>query len=137
MATIQDNGQSCLELHGIENRHIMVAGEDYSSDNPYSAQHPDAISSDGKILGKGAGGNHTHWLPECSTNETKNMINYSNFSTTGTVGGCYDVKARTESLARSMYNSESPYGSSLVNTEKNNEDGQYVLSTSRTKPGNC
>lgn len=137
MATIKENGQSCLEVHGIENRNIMIAREDYNRENEYNNTHPDALATDGKILGKGAGGGHTHWLPTCSTNETKNMIDYSNFSTTGLVGGCYDVKAREESLSRSFYNPQNAYGSSMVNTIENENDGQYILSNSRTKPGNC
>ena len=56
MATINDNGQSCLEVHGIENRHLMIAREDYSAENPYGPANPDALASDGKVLGKGAGG---------------------------------------------------------------------------------
>ena len=137
MATINDNGQSCLEVHGIENREIMIAREDYNINDQYSASHPDALATDGKVLGKGAGGGHTFWLPQCSTNETKNMIDYSNFTTTEEPGGCYDKKARNESLARSFYNKENMYGASLVNTSKNDEQGQYILSTSRTKPSNC
>jgi hypothetical protein len=135
--TIANNGQTCLEIHGIENRNIAIAREDYSQNNPYSSSNPDALASDGKALGKGAGGNHTHWLPSCSTNETKNIIDYSNFTTEGTPGGCYDVKAREVALARSMYNKENMYGSELVNTEKNEQAGQYILSNSRTKPNGC
>ena len=137
MATINETGQSCLEVHGIENRNIMIAREDYSRENEYGPNHPDALATDGKVLGKGTGGGHTFRLPTCSTNETKNMIDYSNFTTTEEPGGCYDKKARQESLARSFYNKENMYGSSLVNTEKNEQEGQHILSTSRTKPSTC
>ena len=137
MATINDNGQSCLEIHGIENREIMIAREDYNIENEYNADHIDSKATDGKVLGKGTGGGHTHWLPQCSTNDTKNMIDYSNFTTTEEPGGCYDKTARQESLARSFYNKENMYSASLVNTSKNEADGQAILSTSRTKPGNC
>lgn len=137
MATINETGQSCLEVHGIENRNIMIAREDYNINDQYSASHVDALATDGKVLGKGTGGGHTHWLPQCSSNETKNLIDYSNFTTTEEPGGCYDKKAREESFSRSFYNKESMYSAALVNTEKNEQDGQTILSTSRTKPGNC
>lgn len=128
-----ENGQSCLEKRGMEQREKELVRSDYNINNQYGPTHPDAIS-DGDIQGKGSGGMHSHYLPDCT--KPTGMIDYSNFSTDADhIGGYYDIYGRVEagesgrnaSLARSMYNRENPYGAELVNTEKNIADGQYYV----------
>lgn len=129
MSTIE-NGQSCLEKRGMEERHQEIVRSDYNIENPYSATHNDALS-DGDVQGKGTGhGGHTAWLPDCTKPTT--TINYSNFDTTNG-GGYYDIKGRNgiggreRALASSLYNKETPYGANLIDTEKNQQEGQYVF----------
>lgn len=129
MSTIE-NGQSCLEKRGMEERHQEIVRSDYNIENPYSATHNDALS-DGDVQGKGTGhGGHTAWLPDCTKPTT--TINYSNFDTTNG-GGYYDIKGRNgiggreRALASSLYNKENPYGANLIDTEKNQQEGQYVF----------
>ena len=125
---ILENGQTCLEKKGIEERGNEIVRSDYNAENPYTATHPDALS-DGDPMGKGTGhGGHGAWLPDCTL--PTNMINYSNFDTENG-GGEYDINGRNgiggrnESLARSMFNKEFQYGANLVNTEQNVIEGQY------------
>ena len=129
MSTIE-NGQSCLEKRGMEERHQEIVRSDYNIENPYSATHNDALS-DGDVQGKGTGhGGHTAWLPDCTKPTT--TINYSNFDTTNG-GGYYDIKGRNgiggreRALASSLYNKENPYGANLIDTEKNQQEGQFVF----------
>lgn len=117
--------QTCLEKRSIEQRHISLARSDYNRENQYSATHPDALA-DGDVQGKGTGhSGHGFWLPNC--NSAINVFNYSNFDTavSSGAGNVTDNEARATSLARSMYNAENPYTSSLVNTELNVLEGQY------------
>ena len=87
MATIQ-NGQTCLEARGMEERHNEIVRSDYNLNNAYSSTHPNAIS-DGDVKGKGTQhGGHTHFLPDCTKPTT--TIDYSNFDTFNG-GGCYDI----------------------------------------------
>jgi len=131
MATYE-NGQSCLEKRGIEERSNEIDRSDYNAENAYSSTHPDAIS-DGDAQGKGVGGSHTHFLPDCT--KPTNMIDYSNFSTSPDmqIGGLYDIEGRNDvggrnkALASSMYNYERPYGADLVNTAENVAQGQYFV----------
>ena len=125
-----ENGQSCLEKQGIEERSNEIVRSDYNFENPYGPTHPDAMS-DGDVQGKGTGrGGHDAWLPDCT--KPNNMINYSNFDTENG-GGLYDIKGRNDvggrerSLARSKYNKEQPYGADLVNTSENIALGQYYV----------
>ena len=75
-----NNGQTCLEKRGIEERHNEIVRSDYNIEDEYSAKHKDAIS-DGDALGKGTNhGGHGHFLPDCNMNTT--TYNYSNFDTT-------------------------------------------------------
>ena len=129
MATYE-NGQTCLEKRGMEERSEEIVRSDYNAENTYGATHHDAIS-DGDPQGKGTGhGGHNAWLPDCT--KPTNMINYSNFDTFNG-GGEYDIKGRNDvggrerSLARSMYNQERQYGMDLVNTEQNVAQGQYYV----------
>ena len=129
MATIE-NGQTCLEKRGMEERHQEITRSDYNIENQYGATHPDAIS-DGDAQGKGTGhGGHTHFLPDCT--KPTNMINYSNFDSENG-GGYYDIEGRNgisgrkRALATSMYNKEAQYGANLVDTSANVADGQYYV----------
>lgn len=121
--------QSCLEIRGIEERQKEIVRSDYNIEDQYSSTHKDAIS-DGDKLGKGTGhGGHTHWLPDC--NKPSTTIDYSNFDTTNG-GGIYDIEGRNDiggrkkALASSLYNKENQYGANLIDTEKNQQLGQYV-----------
>lgn len=129
MATY-NNGQTCLERRGIEERNVEIVRSDYNINDQYGPTHSDALSN-GDPQGKGTGhGGHTSWLPDCTKPTT--MIDYSNFDTENG-GGLYDIKGRNgisgreQSLARSMYNKENQYGPSLVNTEENIAQGQYFI----------
>lgn len=125
--------QTCLEKRGMEKRHEALLRNDYTANDPYNAEHPDAIS-DGDIQGKGTGhGGHGHWLPDCTkANETVNMIDYSNFDTKNG-GGRYDIEGRNGVGGRdrlkafSMYNENEQYGLDLVDTSKNIRDGQVYF----------
>lgn len=130
MATTVQNGQTCLEKRGIEERNTEILRSDYNKENEYSATHVDA-TSDGDAQGKGTGhGGHTHYLPDCTKPTT--TIDYSNFDTVNG-GGCYDIKGRNgisgreRALSISMYNKENEYGASLVDTTENVNDGQYYF----------
>ena len=130
MANTIENGQTCLEKRGIEERSNEIVRSDYTQDNPYGATHPDALS-DGDPQGKGTGsGGHTAWLPDCT--KPMGQIDYSNFDTFNG-GGEYDINGRNDiggrnrSIARSMYNSENPYGADLVNTSENIAQGQFFV----------
>ena len=129
MTTIE-NGQSCLEKSGIDERSKEITRSDYNIENQYGATHPDAIS-DGDPQGKGTGhGGHTAFLPDCT--KPTNMIDYSNFDTFNG-GGEYDIKGREgmggreRSLARSLYNQENQYGADLINTAENVAQGQFYI----------
>lgn len=123
-----ENGQSCLEKSGIEERNTEIIRNDYNKNEEYSAIHPNAIS-DGDIKGKGTKhGGHSHYLPDCS--KPTGQIDYSNFDTTQG-GGLYDIEGRNDvggrkkAMASSLYNQDYQYGAHLVNTEKNFADGQF------------
>lgn len=125
-----ENGQTCLEKRGMEERQEEIVRSDYNKENEYGPTHPDAIS-DGDPQGKGTGhGGHTAWLPDCSL--PTNMIKYDNFDTFHG-GGQYDIEGRegiggrNRSMARSLYNPEYQYGAELVNTSANVADGQYFV----------
>jgi hypothetical protein len=129
MATVE-NGQTCLEKRGMEERHQEITRSDYNIENQYGATHPDAIS-DGDAQGKGTGhGGHTHFLPDCTKPTT--TINYSNFDSENG-GGYYDIEGRNgisgrkRAMATSLYNKEIQYGPTLVDTSANVADGQYYV----------
>ena len=128
MASTVQNGQTCLEKRGMEERHEEITRSDYNIENQYGPTHPDAIS-DGDAQGKGTGhGGHTHFLPDCTKPTT--TINYSNFDSENG-GGYYDIKGRNgirgreRALAISLYNKEIQYGPTLVDTSMNVADCQY------------
>ena len=78
--------QTCLEFTSMDARHVQEARSDYQRNNQYSATHPDALASSGK--GKGVGGGHTHWLPNCRG--PIGMFNYSNLITSISSGAGND-----------------------------------------------
>lgn len=130
MANTVQNGQTCLEKRGMEERHEEITRSDYNIENQYGPTHPDAIS-DGDPQGKGTGhGGHTHFLPDCTKPTT--TINYSNFDSENG-GGYYDIKGRNgisgreRALAISLYNKEIQYGPTLVDTSANVAEGQYYF----------
>lgn len=132
MANTIIQGQTCLEKRGIEERHNEITRSDYNIENQYGPTHSDALSN-GDPQGKGVGGSHTHFLPDCT--KPTGMIDYSNFSTSpeDQIGGLYDIEGRGDipgrktQMARSMYNYTAPYGAKLVNTELNVNEGQYIM----------
>ena len=123
--------QSNLEKKALEKRHEELVRNDYQTNDPYSSQHPDAVS-DGDPLGKGTNhGGHTHYLPDDSKPTT--MIDYSNFDTFNG-GGEYDIDGRNDIGGRkklmtiNIYNQDNAYGLDSVDTSANVADGQYVTS---------
>jgi hypothetical protein len=130
MASTVENGQTCLEKRGMEERHQEITRSDYNIEDQYGPTHKDAIS-DGDAQGKGTGhGGHTHFLPDCTKPTT--TINYSNFDTENG-GGYYDIEGRNgisgrkRAMATSLYNKEIEYGPKLVDTSANVADGQYYF----------
>ena len=116
--------QSCLEFVSMDARHEQEARSDYQRDNQYSALHPDAMAASGN--GKGVGGGHSHWLPNCRG--TIGVINYSNFITdinSGAGNDCDNI-ARNKALARSLYNGSNVYSQLSVDTSRNVREGQFV-----------
>ena len=130
MASTVENGQTCLEKRGMEERHQEITRSDYNIEDQYGPTHKDAIS-DGDAQGKGTGhGGHTHFLPDCT--KPTNMINYSNFDSENG-GGYYDIEGRNgisgrkRAMATSLYNKDIEYGPKLVDTSANVADGQYYF----------
>lgn len=130
MASTVENGQTCLEKRGMEERHQEITRSDYNIEDQYGPTHKDAIS-DGDPQGKGTGhGGHTHFLPDCTKPTT--TINYSNFDSDNG-GGYYDIEGRNgisgrkRALATSLYNKEIQYGPTLVDTSANVAEGQYYF----------
>ena len=130
MASTVENGQTCLEKRGMEERHQEITRSDYNIEDQYGPTHKDAIS-DGDAQGKGTGhGGHTHFLPDCT--KPTSMINYSNFDSENG-GGYYDIEGRNgisgrkRAMATSLYNKEIEYGPKLVDTSANVADGQYYF----------
>lgn len=130
MASTVENGQTCLEKRGMEERHQEITRSDYNIEDQYGPTHKDAIS-DGDAQGKGTGhGGHTHFLPDCTKPTT--TINYSNFDSENG-GGYYDIEGRNgisgrkRAMATSLYNKEAQYGPTIVDTSKNVADGQYYF----------
>lgn len=132
--TTINNGQTCLEARGITERQNEIVRNDYTKDNEYGPTHPNALAT-GDVKGKGTGGGHGHWLPNCQGDT--NRIDYKNFTTDPSlkdkIGGYYDyygrngVGGRKDALASQLYNYENQYGPTLVDTTKSQLDGQYVF----------
>lgn len=118
--------QSCLEIRSMDERHEELVRNDYNRDDQYSATHPDAMAT-GDSRGKGVGGGHTHWLPNC--NGTLGVFNYSNFITSpdSGAGNNADNEARNTAMARSLYKPDYQYSARLVDTSANVLEGQYQV----------
>lgn len=123
------NGQTCLENNGIEERNSEIIRNEYNQYNEYNVTHENAIS-DGDKKGKGNGSNgHTHYLPDC--NKPKTMMDYSNFDTFSDAGNIYDINGRNDiggrnkNVSMSKYNKDYQYGAHLINT--NNNKGQVLF----------
>lgn len=121
MAT--QNGQTCLENNGIEERSIEIVKNEYNENNEYGLGHENAIAN-GDKKGKGNGSNgHTHYLPDCS--KPKTMMDYSNFDTYSEAGSSFDINGRNDiggrkkNIMMSKYNKENQYGAHLINTSNN------------------
>ena len=132
--------QTCLEKHGLQTRPVQIGRNDYKQYDPYSVTHSNALS-DGDVKGKGTGsGGHTHYTPDCNkatmndSGHLNSPIDYSNFDTFNG-GGEYDIKGnpsishsgREQLMAINIYKNTYEYGSNLVNTELNQEDGQIMV----------
>lgn len=131
MATVDANGQTCLEKAGIQERSEEMVRSIYTPEDQYSATHPNAVS-DGDVKGKGTKhGGHGAWLPSCD-GVASNAINYSNFDTFNG-GGKYDIEGRNDiggrnkAMASQLYGPEHPYGVNLINTEENIAQGQFYV----------
>jgi hypothetical protein len=109
-----ENGQTCLEKRGIDERHVEIDknlynNKDFSSQ--YSSSHPNATSEPDSVKGKGRNGQgHTHWKPYQESKKPKvspNEIDYRNFLTTSvdgsTIGGKYDIETRDKLALMSTY----------------------------------
>lgn len=132
MANNVTKGQSFLEKAGIKERNEEIVRSIYNVDDEYSAIHDNA-KSNGDVKGKGTGnGTAGAWLPDHSSGEASNAINYSNFDTQNG-GGLYDIKGRNDiggrekNVSRMLYNRENQYGPNLVNTEENIALGQFYI----------
>jgi hypothetical protein len=119
--------QTTLEKHAIVAREEQNIVNDYSRENTYSLNHPDAIS-DGDVHGKGFGVTHGHSIPD--PYKPKNLYEYSIPTYDG--GNKYDIEGREnveggrlflESI--SLYGRNRQYGEHLINTYGN--DGQYRI----------
>ena len=123
------NGQSCLEKQGIEERDNEIIRSDYNINNEYGPTNTGEF-------GRGTGGSHTHWLPDCE--KPKDLINYSNFSTSPdmNIGNVYDIEGRNDiggrnkAINSSKYNYLNQYTANLVDSSENIAQGQYY--TGRT-----
>lgn len=121
--------QSCLEVKGLEARNELLVRNDYTRNDEYSGNHPDAQST-GDPQGKGTGvGGHLFSIPDCTR---PSSISYSNFDTERG-GGLYDIEGRNGTGGRnflmniSMYNRERDYCGLNVDTTENVRDGQIVI----------
>ena len=122
--TINEKGQSYLELEGIKARNEQLARSDYNRNNEYSEYHKDALSDgDGKGKGTGNFGGHGHTLPDMR--KSKYDFETHNFETSRGGDAC-DIAARSTMLGRSLYNAQNQYGIDIKpDTSINRADGQF------------
>lgn len=120
--------QTCLEKRAIEKRNELTIKSEYNAENPYGANHKNAIS-DGDVKGKGTNsGGHLSSIPDCT--KPTSMISYANFNTENG-GGLYDIEGRNgvggrnRATTMNMYNKDHQYGAHLIDTEINLNLGQY------------
>ena len=119
--------QSCLEIVSMNARHEQIVRSDYTAEDVYSAQHPDAIAGDDE-QGKGTqSGGMRHWLPDCSSYNGTSQFRYDDFDTGTTAGNKTDRESRKTALVRSKYSDENPYSATMVDTAANVREGQVVV----------
>ena len=119
--------QSCLEIVSMKARQEQIVRSDYTAQDPYSAQHPDALAGDDK-RGKGTqSGGMRHWKPDCSSYNGTSQCRYDDFDTGGNAGNKTDRKTRQDALGRSKYSVEKPYSATMVDTAANVREGQFVV----------
>ena len=119
--------QSCLEIVSMKARHEQIVRSDYTAENAYSAQHPDAIAGDDE-QGKGTqSGGMRHWLPDCSSYNGTSQFRYDDFDTGTTAGNKTDRESRQTAWGRSKYSVETPYSATMVDTAANVREGQVVV----------
>lgn len=119
--------QSCLEIVSMKARHEQIVRSDYTAQEPYSAQHPDALAGDDE-QGKGTqSGGMRHWLPDCSSYNGTSQFRYDDFDTGTTAGNKTDRESRQTAWGRSKYSAETPYSATMVDTAANVREGQVVV----------
>lgn len=140
MATITENGQSYLEIEGIQDRKEQTGRSDYNRKDEYKAEHPDALAT-GDEQGKGTGDFAGHgWIRPDMTLPKSQMS--GQFNTRDGGNNC-DYQARGIMLARSIYypgfNGQEgrEYGRELIDTSLNVRDGQYDGSIPTRIPYTC
>lgn len=129
--------QSNLEKVGFErrNEHELIRNTIKKS-NPYSAEHDTAMWHEGdetKPLGKGTGtGGHQHSIPMDYNEMTKNQMRPQIDVENG--GGAYDINGRPGVgggrkwlQTINKYDANNRYDINSIDTEKNIEDGQFVI----------
>lgn len=117
---------SCLEIVSIDARHTQIIRSDYQSTSPYINMTGNMTTVKDLSMKGTLDGGHTHWLPDCTG--AINTFTKMNFNTSveSNLGNIADNQARRESMVRSLYNAENPYGA--IDTTANVLEGQYVIS---------
>lgn len=119
--------QSCLEIVSMKARNEQIVRNDYTAQEKYSAQHPDALAGDDK-RGKGTqSGGMRHWKPDCSSYNGTSQFRYDDFDTGTTAGNKTDRESRQTAWGRSKYSVETPYSATMVDTAANVREGQVVV----------
>ena len=112
MANTVQNGQTCLEKRGMEERHVEITRSDYNIENQYGTKPTTRIDYSNFDTENGGG---------CYDIKGRNGIS-----------------GRERAMAISMYNKELPYGAKLVDTTANVNDGQYFVGQQIGSPNsNC
>ena len=119
--------QSCLEIVSMKARNEQIVRNDYTAQEKYSAQHPDALAGDDE-QGKGTqSGGMRHWLPDCSSYNGTSQFRYDDFDTGSNAGNKTDRESRQTAWGRSKYTSIEPYSATMVDTAANVREGQVVV----------
>ena len=152
-------GQTCLEHIGLTHRPVLLNKNEYQNleGEIYNVDHPNAIA-DGDGRGRGTQhGGHSHSVPDCSIAEyigehyqspiDPQIDTYHRSGPAGTgAGDCIDVhglpgsispSGRNRLLAINHYDQENMYGLDYVNTQRNVEDGQFVVGYNEKTPIVC
>lgn len=128
--------QSNLEKIGFERRNeYELLRNDYTKENKYDINHESAKwheGEEGHPIGKGTGKGYEHTLPREYNEMTKNQIRPQLDIENG--GGSYDINGRPgvdggRKLLQTInvYSKERPYGWDAIDTELNENDGQYFV----------